>query len=247
MAPSVEEVSRKSDFRDRLHWVRERIERAARLAGRNPADIQLIAVTKTVSVDRMLFAAASGCRTFGENRIQEALSKMEQVEAPGCEWHLLGPLQSNKIKSVVGRFAVLHAIDRVSVAEHLEKAIEGQGMRQRVLLQVNVSDEPSKHGFHPDRLGEAAVEIAKLKNLQITGLMTIAPLGISSEDCRPYFRQLRKLAERLDRERIPGVVMKELSMGMSADFECAIEEGATMVRIGRALFGPRPQLEKAEQ
>jgi pyridoxal phosphate enzyme (YggS family) len=235
----VEEVSRQSDFRDRLQWVRERIERAARSAGRDPADIRLIAVTKSVSVDRMLAAAACGCRTFGENRIQEALSKMEQVEGLDCEWHLLGPLQSNKIKSVVGRFAVLHAIDRVSVAEHLEKAIAGRGLRQRVLLQVNVSGEPSKHGFHPDRLGEAADEVAGFKNLQITGLMTIAPVKISSEDCRPYFRHLRKLAERLDGEHIPGVRMKELSMGMSADFECAIEEGATMVRIGRALFGPR--------
>jgi hypothetical protein len=241
----VEEVSREKDFRDRLQWVRERIERAARLAGRNPADIRLIAVTKTVSVDRILAAVACGCRTFGENRIQEALGKMEQVAALGCEWHLLGPLQSNKIKSVVGRFAVLHAIDRVSVAEHLEKAIEGRAMRQRVLLQVNVSDEPSKHGFHPERLGEAAVEVAKFRNLQITGLMTIAPLRARSEECRPYFRQLRKLAERLDSERIPGVMMNELSMGMSADFECAIEEGATMVRIGRALFGQRPQTEKA--
>jgi pyridoxal phosphate enzyme (YggS family) len=241
----VEEVSRQSDFGDRLQWVRERIERAARSAGRNPADIRLIAVTKTVSVDRMLAAAACGCRTFGENRIQEALCKMQQVDAPGgCEWHLLGPLQSNKIKSVVGRFAVLHAIDRVSVAEHLEKAMDGRGARQQVLLQVNVSDEASKHGFHPDTLGEAAVEIAKCKNLQITGLMTIPPVTSSAEECRPYFRHLRKLAEGLDRERIPGVVIKELSMGMSADFECAIEEGATMVRIGRALFGPRPQLEK---
>jgi pyridoxal phosphate enzyme (YggS family) len=240
----VEDVSRERDLRDRLQWVRERIERAACLAGRNPADIRLIAVTKTVPVDRMLDAAASGCRTFGENRIQEALSKMEQVEVPGCEWHFLGPLQSNKIKSVVGRFAVLHAIDRVSVAEHLDRAMKGRGMRQRVLLQVKVSEEPSKHGFHPDRLGEAAVEVAKFENLHITGLMTIAPMGISSEECRPYFRHLRTLAERLDGEAIPGVVMKELSMGMSADFECAIEEGATMVRIGRALFGSRPQFEK---
>jgi pyridoxal phosphate enzyme (YggS family) len=217
------------------------MERAARVAGRNPTDIRLIAVTKSVPVERVLAAAACGCATFGENRIQEALAKMAQVnEAGDYEWHLLGALQSNKVKSIVGRFALLHAIDRVSVAEDLEKAMEGRAMRQPVLLQVNVSGEPTKHGLHPDKLAEATVEVSKLTNLQIRGLMTIAPLSASSEECRPYFRHLRELAEQLDRERIPEVAMEELSMGMSADFECAIEEGATMVRIGRALFGPRP-------
>ena len=237
----MEDVVRETDFKDRLEWILERMERAARFAGRNPTDIRLIAVTKSVPVERVLAAAACGCGTFGENRIQEALAKMTQVNgAGGYEWHLLGALQSNKVKSVVGRFALLHAIDRVSVAEDLEKAIEGRAMRQPVLLQVNVSGEPTKHGFHPDRLAEATVEVSKFSNLQIRGLMTIAPLRASSEECRPYFRHLRILTDRLDSERIPGVVMKELSMGMSADFECAIEEGATMVRIGRALFGPRP-------
>ena len=227
-------------FKDRLQRIRERIERAARVAGRNPVEIRLIAATKTVSVERLREAAACGCRIFGENRVQEAVAKMEALpQASGVEWHFFGALQSNKIKSVIGRFALLHALDRVEVAERLEKALRERDLLQPVLLQVNISGEPNKHGFSPDKLVEAAHELANFKNLLVRGLMTIPPLAASAEHSRSYFRDLKRLAAQLDSEKLPGIAMTELSMGMSGDFECAIEEGATMVRIGSALFGPR--------
>jgi pyridoxal phosphate enzyme (YggS family) len=228
------------DFKDRLERVKERIEHAARAAGRDPGEVRLIAATKTVSVERLRKAVAYGCRTFGENRVQEAVAKMEAVaETPGLEWHFLGPLQSNKIKLILGRFALLHAIDRMEVAEYLDRVLRDRDMHQAVLLEVNVSAEPSKHGFSPEALREVAHKMANFKSLRIRGLMTIAPPATSSEGSRPYFHQLRILAAQIESERIPGIAMKELSMGMSADFECAVQEGATMVRIGTALFGPR--------
>lgn len=235
-------------FKDRLEQVRERVDRAARSAGRDPHEIQLIAATKTVSVERLREAMVYGCRSFGENRVQEAIAKMDAlIGTPGVEWHLLGPLQSNKIKSIIGRFALLHAIDQVDVAGRLEKALRERNLLQAVLLQVNVSGEPSKHGFAPNALTEAALELANFKNLRVRGLMTIPPAGASSDQSRLYFRRLKTLAMQLENERIPGIAMKELSMGMSGDFECAIEEGATMVRVGRALFGPRLTARGLEQ
>ena len=236
----VQEVAERKTFKDRLEEIRERIERAARVAGRNPVEIRLIAATKTVSVERLRAAVVCGCRIFGENRVQEAVAKMETLPGTsGVEWHFLGALQSNKIKSVIGRFRLLHALDWVEVAEQLDKELRERDLLQPVLLQVNISKEPSKHGFSPDKVVEAAHELANFKNLLVRGLMTIPPLAVSAEDSRSYFRDLRRLAAQLDSEKIPGIAMTELSMGMSGDFECAIEEGATMVRIGSALFGPR--------
>jgi pyridoxal phosphate enzyme (YggS family) len=236
----VEENGTQDDFGERLKQVRECVERAARSAGRDPAEIHVIAVTKTIAPERLREAAVYGCRTFGENRVQEALAKMEAMsETPGLEWHFLGPLQSNKIKAIIGRFALLHAIDRVAVAERLQQALQEQNLLQAVLLEVNVSGEPSKHGFSPDTLIEATHQVATFSNLVVKGLMTIAPEAASSEESRRHFRALKQLASRLESEKISGTAMKELSMGMSGDFECAIQEGATIVRIGSALFGPR--------
>ena len=236
----MEESGEQEEFNERLKRVRMRVDRAARSVGRGPSEIRVIAVTKTVVPERVREAAASGCRTFGESRVQEAMAKMEAVSGvPGLEWHFLGPLQSNKIKAIIGRFALLHAIDRVDVAERLQRALQERNMLQPVLLEVNVSGEPSKHGFSPDTLMDAAFKMANFKNLQIKGLMTIAPAAASPEESRRHFRHLKKLASELETQRIPGVGTKELSMGMSGDFECAIQEGATMVRIGSALFGRR--------
>ena len=229
------------ELKERLDAVRARIERAARRAGRDPGAVTLVAVSKTVPVERLLESAACGCRIFGENRVQEALAKIEAMkEGSGVEWHLIGPLQPNKVKHAVGRFALFHALDRLDVAERLDRAASERGITQPVLLEVNVAGEATKHGFRPADLAGAAGRMGTLPGLRVLGLMTIPPPVEKPEDARPYFRRLRTLAEAVEALRIPGVSMKELSMGMSGDFEVAIEEGATLVRVGTALFGPRP-------
>src|SRR6266511_583112 len=287
------------DFKSRLDDVRARIERAARRAGRDPGCVTLVAVSKSVPVERLREAITNGCRVFGENRVQEALAKMEEVgarapagseapappgrargsgasepiplgarapagsEAPappgrargsgasepiplgarapaGIEWHLIGPLQTNKIKSAVGRFALLHAVDRLEVAERLDRAARERGLTQAILLEVNVAGEKTKHGFSPDELARVTERMGALKGIRVLGLMAIPPAAGAPEKARPHFRRLRMLAAEAQALKIPGVSMRELSMGMSGDFEVAVEEGATLVRIGTALFGPRP-------
>jgi PLP dependent protein len=228
-------------FTDRLEVVRSRIEQAARRAGRDPGTVMLVAVSKTVSVGRLQEAVACGCRVFGESRVQEALAKIGLLkDVPGLEWHLIGPIQSNKAKSVVGRFSLLHAVDRLEVAERLDRAAKERGIVQPVLLEVNVAGEATKHGFKPADMARAAERMGALSGLRLRGLMTIPPAAADPEETRPHFRRVRHLAATVEALKIPGVTMKELSMGMSGDFEVAVEEGATMVRIGTALFGPRP-------
>jgi pyridoxal phosphate enzyme (YggS family) len=230
------------EFQDRLEVVQARIERAARRAGRDPGTVTLVAVSKTVAVGRLRDAVACGCRVFGESRVQEALAKMEVMGArapAGVEWHLIGPIQSNKAKSVVGRFSLLHAVDRLEVAERLDRVARERGTVQPLLLEVNVAGEATKHGFKPDDLARAAERMGALAGLRLLGLMTIPPPAADPEEARPHFRRLCRLAATVEALKIPGVSMKELSMGMSGDFEVAVEEGATMVRIGTALFGGR--------
>lgn len=236
----MDERAKRGEFKERLDAVRARVERAARRAGRDPGAVVLVAASKAVPVERLLEAAACGCRIFGENRVQEALAKMEALRGcSGIEWHLIGPIQTNKAKNVVGRFTLLHAVDRLEVAERLDRAARERGIVQRVLLEVNVAGEQTKHGFGPDDLVGAAGRMGAFAGLAIMGLMTIPPPAAVSEDARPHFRRLRELAAQVEARGIPGVSMKELSMGMSGDFEVAIEEGATLVRIGTALFGER--------
>ncbi|TAL09514.1 MAG: YggS family pyridoxal phosphate-dependent enzyme, partial [Nitrospirae bacterium] len=158
----------------------------------------------------------------------------------GIEFHLIGPLQPNKVKHAVGRFALLHALDRLDVAERLDRAARARGITQAVLLEVNVAGETTKHGFSPDELVNTVGRMGSFTGLRVRGLMTLPPPTEKPEDARPHFRRLRELAGQVEAMGIPGISMKELSMGMSADFDVAIEEGATMVRIGTALFGPRP-------
>lgn len=258
------------ELKERLDAVRARIARAARRAGRDPGAVTLVAASKTVPVERLVEAVACGCRIFGENRVQEALAKIEAMKewveseapaAPGrargagasetiqmgarapvgnrVQFHLIGPLQPNKVKHAVGRFALLHAVDRLDVAERLDRAARERGMTQPVLLEVNVAGETTKHGFSPADLAGAAGRMGALPGLRVLGLMTIPPPADKPEDSRPHFRRLRELAAQVEALGMPGVSMKELSMGMSGDFDVAIEEGATMVRIGTALFGPR--------
>jgi len=213
--------------------VLERMAAAARRAGRDPGSVTLVAVSKTVSAERLRAAVEAGLGVFGENRVQEAAAKVPQV--PGASWHLVGPLQSNKVRRAVELFDVIETIDSTALARRLARLTPRP---PSVLLQVNVDDDPGKAGFAPDDVDAALAEIASLPSLRVEGLMTVGRLVDDAELARPTFRTLRELSEGL-RARHPGLGAA-LSMGMSDDFEVAIEEGATIVRVGRALFGERP-------
>jgi PLP dependent protein len=219
------------DVRDNLERVRERIARAATRAGRRPDDVLLIGVSKTVDVERIREALAAGLRALGENRVQEAKSKVTELGRPAA-WHLIGHLQTNKVKDALELFDVIHSLDRLELAQELERRAATRGLAVEAMLQVNVAGEPSKGGFAPDGVGSALETIAKLAHVKVTGLMAIPPEVERADDSRPWFRRLRELAERHG--------LRRLSMGMSGDFEVAVEEGATMVRVGTAIFGARP-------
>ncbi len=203
--------------------VRERIARA----GRNPDEIQIVAVTKGFGADRCRDALAAGLRVLGENRVQEALAKMAAVQ--GAEWHLIGHLQSNKVKQAAGRFALIQSVDSTRLAEHIAR-IEP---KQRVLVEVNISREPQKSGVAPEEALECTREIAGL--LDVEGLMAIGP---THGDPTPAFKELKRLHD--EAEQRLGRPLPILSMGMSGDFEAAVAAGSTMLRLGQALFGPRP-------
>ena len=220
------------DVRDNLERVRERIARAAERAGRRPEDVLLIGVSKTVDVDRIRAALAAGLRALGENRVQEAKSKVAELGRSTAAWHLIGHLQTNKVKDALELFDVIHSLDRMELAHELERRAATRELAVEAMVQVNVAGEASKGGFAPDTVGQALEAIAKLAHVKVTGLMAIPPEAERPEDARPWFRRLRELAERHGLAR--------LSMGMSGDFEVAVEEGATMVRVGTAIFGARP-------
>ncbi|MCG2709730.1 MAG: YggS family pyridoxal phosphate-dependent enzyme [Thermodesulfovibrionales bacterium] len=217
-----------------------RISHAAIRAGRKPEDIKLIAVTKTISIQQIKEAIDAGLRIFGESKVQEAREKIQnskfKIQDSNIEWHLIGHLQKNKAKTAVELFEIIHSIDSVELAEIADKHAEKAGKIQKILLQVKLSDEISKYGILKDNLFELVREISEMKNLRIEGLMTIPPFFENPESARPYFNELRALR---DKAEIMGFNLPELSMGMTNDFEVAIEEGATMVRIGTAIFGER--------
>jgi len=218
--------------------VLERIADAAERAGRDPAGVTLVAVSKTVPPERLRAAVAAGLTILGENRVQEAEAKADHVA--GATWHLVGPLQSNKARRAARLFDVIESLDTVDLAERLDRIVGevARAARLAVLVQVNVDGDPSKAGVAPDRVAPMLGELARLDRLDVRGLMTVGRLVTDPEEARPTFRALRQLSERLRAAGEP--VGPDLSMGMSDDFEVAVEEGATMVRVGRALFGERP-------
>jgi PLP dependent protein len=218
--------------------VLERISRAAARAGRDPAAVTLVAVSKTVAPDRLVAAVAAGLTTLGENRVQEAEAKVPLV--PGAAWHLIGPLQANKARRALEIFATIETVHSVELAARLDGLLAGRSDQpaRPVLLQVNVDRDPAKSGFEPDGLERAVGGLDELRRLDFAGLMTVGRLVDDPELARPSFVALRTLAARL-RAAWPRLG-PELSMGMSDDFEAAVEEGATIVRVGRALFGERP-------
>ncbi len=223
---------------DNIKKVKDRIATAARHAGRDPSSIKLIVVTKTVDVERIREAVAAGVGVLGENRVQEAKEKIEQIGSLAC-WHLIGHLQSNKAKYAVKLFDLIHSIDSFELAQEVDKQAAKIGKIQNVLIEVNISGEASKAGIAAADAANLVGEAAVLKNISIKGLMTVPPFFGNAEEARPYFKKLSDLSARIKNENILQVSMGELSMGMSGDFVVAVEEGATMVRVGTAIFGAR--------
>ena len=224
----------------RLAEVRASIERAAARSGRLPGAVTLVAVSKTVPAPAVSAAAAAGQRIFGENRVQEALGKAEAC-GPGISWHLIGHLQSNKAKAAVRLFDVVESLDSTGLAVELDRRAGEEGRRLRVLVQVKLAEEATKSGV-AHREAPALIEtVARLPNLDLAGLMTIPPPPGDPEDSRRWFARLRGMRDLWDGTCCPRGTLRELSMGMSADYEVAIEEGATMVRVGSLIFGGRPR------
>lgn len=243
---SVDGLSR---IKENLHQVRERIAAAAVRVGRDPAEVTLVAVTKSQPPELVVAGYRLGLRDFGENRVPEALEKMPRVadllaaEQPAVgeadlTWHMIGHLQRRKVRDTVRHFALIHSVDSVRLAREINKRCQAIERLMPVFLEVNVSGEATKFGFQPEEVAAAIPDMLELPHIRILGLMTMAPIVTEAEEARPYFRRLRELRDELAR-RLPEVDWRHLSMGMTDDFEPAVEEGATMVRIGRAVFGER--------
>jgi len=223
---------------DNLNKVMGRIASAAQRARRDPASIKLIIVTKTIDVVRIREAVAAGAVILGENRVQEAKEKIEHL-GPLVGWHLIGHLQTNKAKYAVRLFDLIHSVDSLELAKEIDRQAAKIRKIQPVLIEVNISGEASKAGIAPEDAATLIKKAAMLKNILIKGCMTIPPYSDNPEDARPFFKKLYALSVQIEKEHIPAVSWEELSMGMSGDFEVAVEEGATMVRVGTAIFGAR--------
>jgi pyridoxal phosphate enzyme (YggS family) len=223
---------------DNLARIQERISRAALRCGRKPDEIRLVAVSKTVPLERIREAVSAGALILGENYIQEAREKTALIST-GVEWHFIGHLQSNKAKFAAELFSLIHSVDRMTLAQELNKEAAKKNRILPVLIQVNISGEETKSGIDAAGTRQLVQQAALLPHLSVQGLMTMPPWFEDPEEARPYFRALRKLRDELAAEKMPGASLTELSMGMSGDFEVAIEEGATLVRIGTAIFGAR--------
>lgn len=230
-----------SAVRENLRQVIADIQAAARRCGRDPQSIELVGATKFVSADRVIEALDAGLRTCGENRLQEALAKMAAIgNRPDVTWHFIGRIQARKIKSLVGRFAMIQSVESLEQAAEIDRRAKEAGTEQDVLLEINVAQEETKGGFSLDGVIEALPALDRFSHLRVQGLMAIPPYAQNPESTRPHFRTLRELSERIMRLNLSRIRMTVLSMGMSHDFTVAIEEGATMVRVGSRIFGARP-------
>lgn len=237
---SLKDAHVSNSIAERIQTILERIKLAALRVGRDPSSIRLVAATKTVSPANVEEAYAAGVRIFGENRLQEAQEKRRMLgPREGLAWHFIGRMQRRKLKDLVGNFALLHSVESLEQAYGINAAAEKFGIRQEVLLEVNVAGEASKGGFTVQELEAGIAELERLPHVSIQGLMTLPPWKENPEEVRPYFRELCQLRKRLAQHPWTRGRMAELSMGMSHDYEIAIEEGATMVRIGTAIFGGR--------
>jgi pyridoxal phosphate enzyme (YggS family) len=227
------------ELEDNIARVRERIGAACRRVGRTPESIKLLAVSKTVPSSLIRRAYETGVHDFGENRVQEAENKRGALSDLGATWHLIGHLQTNKAKSARELFHWVQSVDSLRLAQKLDQAARHREDRLPVLIQVRLSDEPTKSGVQESEVLQLAAQVSTLSTLELRGLMVLPPYSEDTEQARPFFRRLRELARAVESAGLPNVTMRELSMGMSHDFEVAIEEGATIIRVGTAIFGER--------
>lgn len=225
-------------LRENFRQVEENIRRACGRAGRDPGDVTLIAVSKTKPVELLREAYDLGTRVFGENKVQEIVEKYEALPKD-IHWHMIGHLQRNKVKYIIDKVDLIHSVDSVRLAETIEKEAAKHDLTANILLEVNVAEEESKFGLKVDEVEQVVDEIAKFSHIKVCGLMTIAPFVENPEENRPYFRRLRNLSVDIGAKKVDNVTMSILSMGMTNDYEVAVEEGATMVRVGTGLFGAR--------
>jgi pyridoxal phosphate enzyme (YggS family) len=235
----MESPSPSIDVQTNLRMVLESIERAVQKAGRSGDSVKLVAVSKTVGLESIRQAVAAGATALGENKVQEASSKRPLLNELPAEWHLIGSLQKNKANRAAEIFDWIESLDDLELAAKLDRACERLNKRMPVLIQVNVGREASKSGITQEEATEFAGRVSAFKHLEVRGLMAIPPYCEDPEESRPHFIRLRELAQRIEGQKLTGVSMKELSMGMSHDHLVAIEEGATLVRVGTAIFGPR--------
>lgn len=222
-----------------IESIRNRITQAALRSGRDPSRIRLVAASKTVSVEKIKEAIQAGLTIFGENYIQEAKQKIDQLASEQISWHFIGHLQSNKAKYAVKLFDLIHSVDSFKLAEELSRQAKKIGKTQQILVQVDLGGEETKSGVSPDDLKPLLRDIIKLPNISLLGLMTLPPFYDDPEKVRPFFSRLRQLRDDINNDPQFNIRLEELSMGMSGDFEAAIEEGATLVRIGTSIFGKR--------
>lgn len=225
-------------IRESLAEVRSNIAKACEKVGREPSEVTLLAVSKTKPIEMIREAMAAGQRAFGENYVQEIEEKYA-VLGDSADWHMIGHLQRNKVKYIIGKVSLIHSVDSLRLAEQIQKEAEKHSITARVLLEVNVANEESKWGFTPDETVEAVKAVAAMPNVHVCGLMTSAPITEDAESNRVYFRQLRKLFDDIKAMNIENVDMQVLSMGMTGDYTVAVEEGSTLVRVGTGIFGAR--------
>jgi pyridoxal phosphate enzyme (YggS family) len=233
-----------SSILDNLERVREQIAQAAAKAGRDVKDVELVAIGKTHSAEKVREAVEAGQTLFGENRVQEARAKIPELSS-NIRWHFVGHLQKNKVRQALPLFEMIHSVDSLALAQDINRIAEEEGLYPRVLLEVNVAGEGSKFGFAPDDLREQMEALLALPRLSIEGLMCIPPLAVESEDSRKFFVHVRELRDSLEKEF--NMKLPQLSMGMTQDFPIGIQEGATLVRVGTAIFGERSKKQKATE
>lgn len=223
---------------ENIDSIREKINAAAKRAGRNPEDILLLVVSKTVDVPRIKAAVDCGFTSLGENRVQEIMDKYEPM-GENVKWHLIGHLQTNKVKYIIDKVVLIHSVESIKLAEEIDKQAKKQSVVADILVEINMADEGSKFGINPNEAESFITEVSKFDNIRVRGLMTVAPNVENGEENRVYFRNMKQLLVDINAKKINNISMDVLSMGMTGDYETAVEEGATIVRVGTGIFGRR--------